>query len=127
MNEAYKPAVLIVDDDPFIRDAVRLMLLQRDFRIAGDVGEGERVLMLCGALSPDILLLDIHLPGVDGMFLLESVSERFPAITVIMVTADNSIARVQEAISKGACGYVVKPFNEARLFNAIDAAMNRHR
>ena len=125
MNAARKPDVLIVDDDPIIRDVLRVILLHCGYRVVGDTGDGGQVLTLCGALNPEVVLLDINMPGSDGLRVLDALRERYPRVAVVMVTGETSIAKVQEALGKGACGYVVKPFNDSRLINAIEAALVR--
>jgi two-component system LytT family response regulator len=113
--------VLIADDEPLARDLVRDLLGQRsDVTIAGEARDGEEALRLVHELSPDLLLLDVQMPGLDGFEVLAEL-ERRPA--VVFITAFDEYA--VRAFEVHALDYLVKPFHRARFHEAIDRALAR--
>lgn len=122
-----KPSVLVVDDDSMLRDVLKAILRADDYEIAGEASNGEAALMACRKLSPGVVLLDINMPGIDGLEVLHAIRRDFPSIKVIMVSAEATIDRVQEAIDGGALGFVVKPFNGGRVLDDIAAALRNVR
>lgn len=122
-----KPSVLVVDDDAMLRDILKTILRGDDYEIAGEASNGEAALMACRKFSPGVVLLDINMPGMDGLEVLHAIRKDFPAIKVIMVSAEATIGRVQEAIDGGALGFVVKPFNAGRVLDDIEAALGKMR
>jgi two-component system LytT family response regulator len=111
--------VLIADDEPLARERVRDLLAQRsDVAIAGEARDGEEALRLVHELTPDLLLLDVQMPGLDGFEVLAEL-ERPPA--VVFVTAYDEYA--VRAFEVHALDYLVKPFHRARFHEAIDRAI----
>jgi two-component system LytT family response regulator len=112
--------VLVVDDEPLARDCVRLALRdERDVELVAECGDGVEAVAAIEALRPDVVLLDVQMPGVDGFGVVEQVGvERMPA--VVFVTAFD--AHAIRAFEVHALDYVLKPFDNARLRAALGRA-----
>ncbi len=101
--------VLVVDDSPLARDGIRLLLDRRqEIEIAGFAGDGEEALAQAKALSPDLILMDIEMPKLDGLKATRMVRSLFPEIRVIIVTVNHGGEVYQNCITSGADGLVVK-------------------
>lgn len=124
MQSPSKRTVLIVDDDSMIRQVLRLILREAQFTVVGDAADGDEGLAACKRYKPDVVCLDINMPGTDGLSTLQSIKAQLPETIVIMVTGDASATTVREAISKGAAGYIVKPFNAAKVIESIESTIN---
>jgi two-component system chemotaxis response regulator CheY len=122
---ARKPGVYLADDDPDMRALLRLTLRSAGYEVVGEGGNGETVLEDCRQLRPQILLLDINMPGLGGLEVLDQVRKDLPGAKVIMISADPTLGRVTDALRKGAHGFVVKPFNAAKLLDDIGQALAR--
>ncbi len=114
------PRILLVDDESILRNILKNVLRNEGYSVVGEAGDGVAALELCRGLKPDLVLLDINMPGVDGLDVLQAIRRYFPSIKVIMVSAYGSLDRVSSAISSGAVGFVVKPFNAASVIKQIE-------
>jgi two-component system, chemotaxis family, chemotaxis protein CheY len=123
MQSPLNPSVLIVDDDPMIRQVLRLMLREAKFTVLADAADGDEGLAACMRFKPDVVCLDINMPGTDGLTTLQNIKSELPRTIVIMVTGDASATVVRDAIAKGAAGYIVKPFNAAKVIDSIEATI----
>lgn len=120
MKKAKKPSVLVVDDDSMMREMLKLILHSDDYQVIGEAANGKNAIALCAGLKPGLVLLDINMPEMDGLQVLEEIRKISPATTVIMVSAEATMDRVSEAIKKGAAGFVVKPLNAASVLGKIE-------
>jgi len=112
--------VLIIDDDSLIREMLRLILIESGLTVTGEAGDGATTRRLLKENPPNVVLLDIVLPGEDdGLDLLRFIKKEYPEIHVIMVSGEPSSERVQTAISSGARGFIVKPFNAQNVMSAF--------
>jgi len=113
--------VLAVDDSVTIRETLGLLIdAQPDMDLVGSAASGHEAVRRAAELQPDIVLMDIHMPDLDGIQATWLVSSRAPHGAVIMVTSEERIDFLQKAMSAGAQGYVLKPFgNGAQLFQTI--------
>lgn len=102
--------VLIVDDEEDVRLFLRDFLSDREF-IVETAGNGEEGLEKFSKINPDITLLDIMMPGMDGLECLEQIKKKSPKSTVIMITALKDESRMVKAKKLGAHDYIVKPFS----------------
>lgn len=114
--------ILIVEDDCFMREAVDLILTQAGF-ICSSVGTGESALDLLKRSMPDVILLDINLPGLSGLTLLQRLRERRITVPILMLTANASPGVVREVMDRGGNGYILKPFEPADLVGRVRAAL----
>jgi DNA-binding NarL/FixJ family response regulator len=101
--------LIIVDDDALIRESLSLTLgLEDDIEVVGEAEDGRAALDLCENLQPDIALMDIRMPNVDGITATRLMRERFPNIKIMMLTTFADKANIQQALSAGANGYLLK-------------------
>ena len=118
------PRVVIAEDEALIRLDLREMLEEQGYAVVGEAGDGERAVALVQELRPDLVLLDVRMPVMDGITAAEQiVSQRLAA--VVMVTAYSQREQVERARDAGAMAYVVKPFTIADLLPAIKIARSR--
>ncbi len=119
MNESRKLTVLVVDDEkPARRDIIRILGKVDNVEVTGQAGDGKEALKLMERCEPDIILLDIQMPGLDGFQVLEAFPEDKPLPAVIFITAYDEYAL--QAFDVHAVDYLLKPVDEERLIEAID-------
>jgi DNA-binding NarL/FixJ family response regulator len=100
--------ILIVDDHPLTRDALAALVEQSGFEVAGQAADGEAAVKLAGELGPDLILLDLSLPGMNGLEALPRLREAAPAAEVVVLTASGTEENLLGAIRGGAAGYLLK-------------------
>jgi two-component system chemotaxis response regulator CheY len=115
--------VLVVDDDTLMREVLKALLRDEGFEVAGEARDGQSALALIDRARPDIVCLDVNMPGMSGLDVLKSIRSRNPEIRVVMITGDSSMATVREAVGFGAMGYIIKPFKAGRVAASLIAAM----
>ena len=122
MNEVIR--VLVVDDHLIVRQGLRLMLEEagEDFELVGEAADGETAMTLVHDLQPDVVLMDIRLPGLDGIDALERIRANSPQIAVLILTTYNEDALIVRGLRAGACGYLLKDTTRDALFRAIRTA-----
>ena len=117
--------VFIADDDPLIRTDLAEMLTEEGFEVVGQVGDGERAVELARTLRPDLVLLDVKMPGKDGIQAAAEIADEQIA-PVIILTAYCDRDLIQRAIDAGAMTYLAKPFSPATLLPAIELTTARY-
>jgi response regulator NasT len=118
--------IVIADDEAVIRLGLRAMLEDQGYRVVGEAADGKRALDLVGKLEPDLVFLDIKMPGVDGLQAARRLlADR--AVPVIILTAYADRAFIDQAKEAGALAYLVKPVRESDLAPAVEMAMGRFR
>ena len=100
--------VLIVDDHPLTRDALAALLTQQGFDVVGEAEDGAEAIAAAESLQPDIVLLDLTMPGMDGLTALPRIRERAPGSEVVVLTASDIEENLLAAIRAGASGYLLK-------------------
>jgi DNA-binding NtrC family response regulator len=118
-----RPVVLVVDDDPGVRESFRLIL--EDHYEVVDVPDGPAALGVVRAAAVDLVLLDIRLPGMDGIEVLERIKALDEGIEVILVTAVKTVRTAVAAMKLGAFDYLTKPFEEDELLSLSRRALER--
>lgn len=114
--------VLIVDDHPVVREGLVAALEDEpDFRVAGAVGSAEDALKVAGTARPDVILLDLELPGLSGIEAIPRLAAALPAAGIIILTAYDTDERVLGAVRAGARGYVLKGASVEEIARAIRA------
>jgi len=114
--------LLIIDDHEMVREGLKAMLAkEHDFEIVGDAANAERAYELIARLHPDVILLDIRLPGVSGIEVCRTVTERYPETAVIILTTFTDETLVAQCIQAGARGFIVKDIERFDLKRSIRA------
>jgi DNA-binding NarL/FixJ family response regulator len=100
--------ILIVDDHPLTRDALAALLVQQGFDVVGEAADGQEAVSAVRGLQPDLVLLDLTMPGMDGLTALPRIREEAPACEVVVLTASDAEENLLGAIRAGASGYLLK-------------------
>jgi DNA-binding NarL/FixJ family response regulator len=112
--------LLLVDDHALFREGlIALLSYQDDFTVVGEAQDAESALDQARALAPDIVLMDIELPGEDGVIATQRLKLEMPAVTVVMLTAHDDSQTLFEAIKAGAQGYLVKNVRSRELLEQL--------
>ncbi len=107
--------VLVVDDHPLTREALSSLLAQHGFDVAGQASDGAEAIELAGRLQPDVVLLDLSMPELDGLTALPRLRERAPDAEVVVLTASGTEENLLAAIRAGAAGYLLKTESPERI------------
>jgi len=129
MNMAGEPRVriLIVDDHPMVREGLRGMLsTASNLEVVGEAGTAYDAVAQAKALQPDVILLDIQLPDMDGVTALPQLKSVAAAARVLMVTMHEETAHMLQAVMAGASGYILKGVRRQELLTAIQTAVAGH-
>jgi DNA-binding NarL/FixJ family response regulator len=112
--------ILIADDHPIVREGLSAILqTQPDFEIVGEAADGPQTVAMAQTHRPDVLLLDLELPGFDGVAALQQIRASMPAAKAIVFTAFDTDERILSAVRAGAQGYLLKGAPRDELFQAI--------
>ncbi|MEU0237046.1 response regulator transcription factor [Nocardiopsis sp. NPDC006198] len=115
--------VLLVDDHPVVREGIRGMLgAEPDLSVVGDAASGPEALALVAALSPDVVLMDLRMPGGDGVSATERITADHPGAHVLVLTTYDTDGDILRAVEAGATGYLLKDTPRAALADAVRAA-----
>ena len=125
MADQPAPKILIAEDEAIIRLDLKEMLEEEGLDVVGEASDGEAAIRLARERKPDLVIMDVKMPGMDGLAAAEHiVSEDLGA--VLILTAFSQRDLVQRAAEAGAMAYLVKPFQKADLMPAIEIAIARH-
>jgi DNA-binding NarL/FixJ family response regulator len=113
--------VLIVDDHPVVREGLRGMLTEPGVDVVADVGTAAEALRMVETLAPDVVLLDMGLPDLDGTAALRRIKQARPATAVVILTMHDEPAMVRSAVQAGASGYLLKGVSRRELLAAVAA------
>lgn len=116
--------VHLVDDDEAIRRSAGFMLKTSGFRVQ-TYESGDQLLKAAGLLDPGCVLLDIRMPGMDGLEVQQALKERGVGLPVVIMTGHGDVTLAVQAMKAGAIDFIEKPFEKAVLLGAIDQAFNR--
>jgi len=123
MTEQGRIRVLIVDDHAVVRSGLSAFLLAfDDLEQIGEAASGEEAVTLCTRTTPDVVLMDLMMPGMDGVAATRAIKEKAPEIQVIVLTSFGEQERVQAALKAGAIGYLLKDASAEDLVAAIRRA-----
>lgn len=114
-----KLRVMLVDDHALVRSAVRQAIAAPDVELVGEAATAEEALALAPVLKPDILLLDIDLPGMNGVQLVQELAPRLPQTKIVMLTVSGSERDLIDAVARGAAGYLTKDLSPEALLRAL--------
>lgn len=111
--------VLIVDDAPLNRQLLRDILRKSPFRVIGQAADGEEAIRLYAELQPDLVLMDIMMPGLDGIEATRTIVRRHPQARVIMCSTVSQQRKIVEALRAGARDFIVKPIVPAKVLETL--------
>lgn len=115
--------ILVADDHLIIRQGLRLILeTEDDFELVGEASDGAQALQLCKKLNPDVVLMDLRMPNMDGLTAIEKLRVEQPGISVVILTTFNEDELMFRGLQAGASGYLLKDTDRSTLFDTIRAA-----
>lgn len=117
--------VLVAEDEPLIRLDIVETLNDAGYEVVGEAGDGDEAVKLALELEPDLVVMDVKMPKMDGITAAEEILKEL-SCAVVMLTAFSQTELVERASEAGAMAYVVKPFGPADLIPAVEIALSRH-
>lgn len=120
-------SVVIAEDNDMMRAILRSMLRGEHYNVIGEASNGQAAVDLVKSLKPDLVCMDVVMPEKNGLEALGEIKAANPNIEVIMVTGNSDPETVQESIQNGASGYIIKPFNAARVLDTLDKVSSKIR
>ncbi|MBI3741557.1 MAG: response regulator transcription factor [Chloroflexi bacterium] len=112
--------ILLADDHPLFRDGVGALLRARGFEIVGEATDGAQAVERARELKPDLILMDIHMPQIDGLAATRAIISEMPETRIVMLTVSDEDADLFEAIKSGAHGYLLKNTDTQTFFNLLE-------
>jgi NarL family two-component system response regulator LiaR len=123
MTEVKQIRVMLVDDHMVVRSGLGTVLgVADDMELVGEAGDGEEAIRLCERLQPDVILMDLLMPKMDGATAIKNIKERWPQIQIIALTSFKEKEYVEGALKAGASGYLLKNVSAEELVNAVRRA-----
>lgn len=125
MEMTEKPLrILVADDHLIVRKGLRLLLeeMGEGFHLVGEAVDGLQAIRLTGELQPDVVLMDVRMPGMDGLAAIEELHQSWPQVAVVILTTYNDDEALLRGLQAGACGYILKEASAETLFHAIRTA-----
>jgi AmiR/NasT family two-component response regulator len=117
--------VILAEDEAIIRLDVKEILEEEGYQVVGETGRGDQAIELARELRPDLTILDIKMPGLDGLTAAKTIaSERLSAVLILTAFSQHDL--VEQAREAGALAYLVKPFQKSDLIPAMEMALGRH-
>lgn len=113
-------AIIVVDDNDMMRSILRSILRGDEYEVIGEARNGALAVELAERLKPDIICMDIIMPEKDGLTALSEIKAASPKIEIVMITSNTDPETVRGSIQNGASGFIVKPFNTARVLDTIE-------
>jgi len=115
--------VLLADDHPLFRDGVASLLAARDYRVLGQADNGAEAVKMADELQPDLILMDIRMPGLNGLAATRLIKASHPEMRIVILTVSEEDADLFEAIKSGAAGYLPKSLDSSQFFALLEAVM----
>jgi two-component system, NarL family, response regulator LiaR len=123
MKQSNPIRVLLVDDHMVVRSGLSTVLsVYDDLKLVGEAGDGEEAVRLCERLQPDVILMDLLMPKMDGVTAIKAIKTRWPQIQIIALTSFKEKEYVEGALKAGANGYLLKDVSAEELVNAVRRA-----
>ncbi|ARI76309.1 ANTAR domain-containing response regulator [Halobacillus mangrovi] len=116
--------ILLVEDESIVRMDIALLLQDAGFNIAGEAGDGEKAIELAHELEPDLIIMDIKMPKLDGLKASKIISQKYN-IPILLLTAYSQQEFIEKAKEANIVGYIVKPISEDRLIPAVEIALHQ--
>lgn len=118
---AQKKKILVVDDHPMFREGIKSIIARNpQLEVVGEAGEGKAALKLAEDLRPDMVLLDVSLPDMNGIDLIQDIKKVLPETRILMISMHTKIEYLTSAFQAGATGYVVKDAPSEKILQALD-------
>ena len=116
--------ILVADDHLVVRKGLRLLLeeMGEGFTLVGEARDGKEAIRLTGELQPDVVLMDVRMPGIDGLEAIDQIHRSWPKIAVVILTTYTDDEALLRGLQAGACGYLLKEASAETLFHAIRTA-----
>lgn len=119
-----KRKIILVDDHQVVREGLKLIFeLTDNYEVVGEAGTGKEALELLSLITPDLILLDVNMPEMNGISVLHALKERKSTVPVVILTTFNEFQLIREGIQLGAKGYLLKDTDREGLFRTVDAAL----
>ncbi|KAB2921267.1 MAG: response regulator [Dechloromonas sp.] len=115
-----RATVMIVDDNDMMRTVLRSILRGHEYDVVGEARNGIVAVEMAARLKPDVICLDVMMPEKNGIEALCEIKAAQPDVKIVMVTGNADPDTVQESIMNGAVGFIVKPFNAAKVLDTLD-------
>ena len=120
MNHFSKIKVIIADDHAVLRDGIKyICMTTSDIELVGEAANGEDALKLCHELQPDVALIDLMMPGIDGIATTRMIREQYPDVKILILTSFSTQDLVHQAIEAGANSYILKDASTEEIINSI--------
>ena len=120
-------SIMVVDDNDMMRTILRGVLRGEEYEVVGEARNGTIAVEMADRLKPDIICLDVIMPEKNGLEALCEIKAARPETEVVMITSNADPETVQEAIQNGASGFIIKPYNAARILNTLEKICERIR
>jgi pilus assembly protein CpaE len=121
-------SVLIVDDIASVREDIkRLLYFEEDILVVGEAGDGKEAIQMAEELKPDVVLMDVNMPGMDGITASEAITTRVPDTSIVIISIQGEPEYLRKAMAAGARDYLVKPFSSSDLSETIRRVSNSYR
>lgn len=117
--------ILIVDDAAFMRMMIKNILTKHGYEVAGEAENGKQAVTLYSEVKPDLVTMDITMPEMDGIESVKAIRALDQDANIIMISAMGQQAMVMDAIQAGARDFIVKPFQQERVIQAIERVLSR--
>lgn len=122
-NEKTALRILVADDHLVVREGLRLMFEgEPGLLLVGNAADGATAVRLTGELAPDVMLMDLRMPGMDGLQAIEQIRQRWPRVAIVILTTYDDDTLMLRGLRAGAAGYLLKDVERETLFHAIRAA-----
>lgn len=122
-----RTTIMIVDDNDMMRSILRGMLRGEAYEVVGEARNGLLAVEMADRLKPDIVCLDVMMPEKNGIEALVEIKAARPETVVVMITSNADADTVQQSIGNGASGFIIKPFNAARVLDTLQKLSQRSR
>ena len=116
--------IVIIDDHPIVRTGLRALLeAEADFSVEAEAEDGRNILYIVQQTRPDVLILDMALPGLNGLEVIHQVRRFAPDLHIVVMSVYSDTAHISQALANGAAGYVLKESDAANIIDAVHAAV----
>ncbi|MCA9848516.1 MAG: response regulator transcription factor [Dehalococcoidia bacterium] len=113
--------IVLVDDQPLVRNGIASLLRARGYEVVGEAGDGQEALGVIRRARPDLVLMDLQMPVLDGLGAMRRLRSEMPALRVVILTVSDDEQDLFEAVKSGALGYLLKDLEAEAFFEAIEA------